>query len=196
MARGLGDRSAALLDAFVAAWARGETPDPREALDAAPPEEREALAAAFDRVLSAAPARPASPVNRAYVASLRERLEPAEPPLLEARVAGGLRRAEVVRGLVERLGLVGEGVEEKVALRYHQLETGQLDPAGVDESVWSALVAILGRAREVLAAPWRGGPAPAPAYYRASDADVLAAAPASPGEARAADAVDRLFGVG
>jgi hypothetical protein len=195
MARGLGDRSTELLDGFVAAWARGETPDPRETLEAAPPEERDALAAAMDRVLVAAPAREPSPLNRAFVAEVRRRVETAEPPLLAARVASGLKRAQVVRALTERLGLAKS--EEKVALRYHELETGQLDSRRVDAKVWSVLGDVLGPAAVKLARGWQRPPARASgAFYRA---DMARPSPSllDLSEAREpADEVDRLFGVG
>jgi hypothetical protein len=194
MARGLGDRSAALLDAFVAAWARGEAPDPRASLEQAPPAEREQLAVAIDRALAASPAREPSASSRSYVAALRERLEPEEPPLLAARVAQGRKRADVVRVLVERLGLRGR--EDKVALRYHELETGQLDATGVDESVWSALSAILGEGAISVARTWRHPPAAAPAYYRADAQQALARFRATRVPEPQADEVDRLFGVG
>lgn len=187
-----------LLDAFVAAWARGETPDPRETLGEAPAEDRAALAEALDRALAATPAREPSPLNRSYVAALRARLEHEEPPLLAARVAQGTKRADVVQALVRALGLTG--AEEKVALRYHELETGQLDGRRVLPDVWSAIASVLGDAAVAVAKTWRPPEQPrGVVFHRRADA---AAAPAAwsdqlleSGAASDVDEVDRLFGV-
>jgi hypothetical protein len=43
------DETLALLDEFAAAWARGETPDPRQLVARAPEREREELNRALDR---------------------------------------------------------------------------------------------------------------------------------------------------
>lgn len=192
------DETLVLLDEFATAWARGETPDPRQLLARAPAEERDELARALDRYLAAAPPRAASEASRAYVAALRDRLEAEEPPLLVARVARGLKRGDLVRALAKALGL--EGREEKLALRYHELEAGGLDASRVHESVWSALAAILGQSVIPLARAWRPPPAAtaiATAYYRV-DVQRVAAEPQAVASAPppSADEVDRLFGVG
>ena len=138
------------------------------------------LAQAIDRVLTATPAREPSADARAYVAALRERVDSAEPPLLTARVERGLKRADVVRALVERLGLA-PATEARVSLRYHELETGQLDADRVRQPVWEALAALLGNAAVALTRSWQPPQRPGAAlFHRAADVQTMPAAAAPP----------------
>ena len=128
---------------------------------------------------------------------------PAPParPLIDVRVARGLRRQDVVAALVEALSLKRD-LAAKVAAYYHELEAGLLDPARVSRRVWAALAAVLGVDEAGLRSL---SPAPslpafaaqaylrAPAVRRLEDADVASlGGPAAAGEG-AADEVDRLF---
>lgn len=122
---------------YAAAFARGERPRARDFLDRAGAEAGE-LGVMIARFLQAAP-RPAATVEDS--ALLRGWVE-GEPPLVTQRVRQGLKRAAVVDALREALGL-GADKRERLADAYHELETGQLDPARVDASVWSALGEIL-----------------------------------------------------
>ena len=178
---------ARLFDEYAAAWARGERPDAREYLARAgegEPELRELL----DRFLAAS--LPPAP-GREDVAVMAA-LASGQPPLLALRVGRGLRRAEVVDGLVSGLGLAA-AARDKVAWYYHRLENGLLDARGVHERVFEALGSVLGTRVEGLAA-WRAAPAPPAVYLRAPEPEYDAVAPpavaAAPGPR---DEVDELF---
>lgn len=137
-----------LFDEFARRFARGEHPDVREYIERAGPDGRE-LARILDRFLASAPP-PAPPeerieLMRAWIAG--------EPPLLELRRRRGLRRDEVVARLLGLLGL-GEERRAKVKGYYHELETGLLEPRGVDRRVWEALTSVLGTDTRELAG-WR-----------------------------------------
>lgn len=194
------DSALALLDEFAAAWARGETPDPRELLARAPEDEREELTQALDRYLVAAPARAPSAASRAYVAQIAgEAAADAEPPLLAARLQRRLTRDAVVDKLMGLLGL-DPGKRSKVRTYFSDLEVGVLNPRGVNRAVWDALGQVLGEG--VVTRSLRGGASAAPAveiaYYRVPRPPELAGAGAPiPAPARdpagEPDEVDRLF---
>lgn len=122
---------------YAAALARGERPRARDFLDRAGAEAGE-LGEMIERFLQAAPRPAATAEDSALLAGWLE----GEPPLVTQRVRQGLKRAAVVDALREALGL-GPDKRERLADAYHELETGQLDPAGVDATVWSALGEIL-----------------------------------------------------
>ena len=118
--------------------------------------------------------------------------------LAEARKAAGLKRPALVAQLAERLG-IGAAAEPHLAERYHELESGQLEPARVKPAVVDALGDLLGGIRETLAAT-RFNPLPdlGPAVALNRSGDMLAestmladAAPPTADERR----VDDLFGV-
>lgn len=182
-----------LFEDFAARYARGEHPDVRDFLERAG-DERDALAALLDGYLASVPAQPPSAETLATFATLLPG-EGNTPPMLAMRVKMGLRRSEVVRQLVRFLGLPAER-EEKVARYYHELETGLLDPRGVQPPVWHHLAKILGPAiRPLMVAPYTEPPALVAAYYRRSDDqvrrfDARAVAPEKPAER---DEVDALF---
>ncbi len=173
---------------YAAALARGERPRARDYLDRAGAEAVE-LATMIERFLQAAPRPVATADDSALLAGWLQR----EPPLLALRVRHGLKRAAVVESLLGALGLEPRS-RDRLAYAYHELESGNLDPAGVDASVWSALAEILkANVREL--ASWRPPPLEAKAAYRFSDLG-------APLETRAAirqhqeserDEVDRLF---
>jgi hypothetical protein len=104
-----------------------------------------------------------------------------------------VRRDDVVAWLMERFGLE-PSAREKVARRYHELETGQLDARRANPTLIQGLADLL-RARVADVLAWKPRSLAAePAYFRATPG---AAQPAL--LARAAeppDEVDRLFGVG
>ena len=86
---------------------------------------------------------------------------------------------------------------EKVAGYYHELETGLLDPEGVDRSVWEALAASLRANVRALAEARPISPAaPMASYLRAADfaldrdVEMASRQLAASGEP---DDVDRLF---
>ena len=97
------------------------------------------LARMLDRFLASAPPPPPPPerveMMRAWLAG--------EPPILELRKQRGLTRDVVVDRLLGLLGLKEER-RAKVRRYYHELETGLLEPRGVDRRVWEALADVLG----------------------------------------------------
>ena len=98
---------------------------------------------------------------------------------------------EIVERLREALGLRGS-LRPRLRAAYQELETGQLDPAGVNERVWEALHAILGLdpCRLVRYEP----PVAAPAFFRAAEFEAgRAGAVASAHREAEPDEVDRLF---
>jgi hypothetical protein len=179
-----------LLDDFVVRFRRGEEPNLREYLVRAESGAEE-LARLVDVFLESVPPPAASDERLALSRAWAE----AEAPLLALRTARGLRRTEIVSALVSQLG-IDVKKEEKLRLRYHELETGQLEAAGVDRRVWEVLGELLKARIEDLAA-WTRPPAPAAprlVFYRAAES-----APVGPAEwvpEEQFDEIDELFGVG
>jgi len=178
-----------LFDEFARRFARGENPVVREYLERAG-ESGDELARMLDRFLASAPPSPPPAerveMMRAWIAG--------QPPILELRKQRGLTRDVVVERLLGTLGLKEEQ-RAKLREHYHRLETGLLEPRGVDRRVWEALGSILGASVADLAG-WRPRPIEAkPAFRMSSEAMAdprakrsrLASSP--PEE----DEVDRLF---
>jgi hypothetical protein len=191
------DETLALLDEFAAAWARGETPDPRALLARAPERDRDELARALDRYLAGAPPRAASEESRAFVAAIAAEAESAaEPPLLALRLERRLTRDAVVEGLMSRLGL-DPAKRAKVRRYFSDLEVGVLDPRGVAASVWEALGQVLGGEALATALLRSEGVSLSitQAYYRVTDGsepgEPLPAAPVP--DVAEPDEIDRLF---
>lgn len=183
------DRVNELVVEFVVRYRRGEHPDLREYLERAG-EQREELAAAVESLLRAVP--PPEPSEEALNLA-RAWVEQKDPPLLVLRRERRLKRKDVVRSLGVRLHLPLE-LREKLELRYHELETGQLEATRVDRRVWEALAMAL-RARPEELAAW-AVPLPgweAPVMFRAEPA--TAAQAAVLGDRSEPDEVDRLFGL-
>ncbi|MGI9117771.1 MAG: hypothetical protein ACR2JV_09095 [Gaiellales bacterium] len=77
----------------------------------------------------------------------------AWPEILEsARLAASIKRPTLLAQLAERLGISGDAAQARLAERYHELETGQLAPTGVQAALLDALGDLLGGIRETLAA--------------------------------------------
>lgn len=190
------DETLALLDEFAAAWARGETPDPRELVARTPEGERDALTLALDRYLVAAPPRAATDASRAFVAAIAQEAESAaEPPLLALRLERRLTRDTVVDGLMGLLGL-DPGKRAKVRRYFSDLEVGVLDPRGVAASVWEALGQVLGAEPKALVPGWKPPAAKvSAAYYRTDLSGLDEALPSSAAASTEPepDEVDRLF---
>ena len=113
-----------------------------------------------------------------------------------AQGEGSIEAGALARVTGRSLG-IDETRREKLRLRYHELETGQIAPARVDRRVWAALADTLKAHAEDLAA-WTqpfGKPAARVAYYRAEPApEASFALRAAHEEPR--DEVDELFGLG
>ena len=183
-----------LFDEFAHRFARGERPPVPEYIERAG-ERGDELARMLDRFLASAPP-PQPPAER--VEMMRAWIA-GQPPILELRKERGLTRDLVVERLLGLLGLHSER-RGKVRRYYHELETGLLEPRGVDRKVWEALGQVLGASVSDLAG-WRARAMDAGPAFRMSgearldEADavlmsVLSAA-AEPDEAE--DEVDRLF---
>lgn len=197
-----------LLERFKAELREHGEADPQPYLSRLHGPDRDALCALIDTVLDRAPDPPfdsarfaewrESDRGRAAVARVARATAPTEG-LAELRDEAKLTRTKLVSGLAERLGLRDR--EPAVRLRYHQLESGLLEPAGVSAKVWSTLGDLLGRSAEtVRAAAGAAGPAAggagAPVFARTalpSDDAPAAAAPAPPADEPDDPEVDALF---
>lgn len=194
-----------LLERFQAELRRTGEADPRTYLSQVQGAERAELAALLDVTLEHAPD---PPFDAARFAAWREsahgkaaiarvaRATGREKSLAELRNAAEIPRSKLVAGLVQALGL-GEG-EPAVRRRYHQLESGQLEPTGVSARVWSALGELLGHSAEtVRAAAGAAGPAAGAAgavFARtAATADAASAPPAPASQEPHDPEVDALF---
>ena len=180
-----------LFQEYADAYARGERPRARDFLDRADGADVARLEELIDHFLGAVPVGEASVDESALVHAWLG----GESPLLELRTRRGLKRADVVGALAAALGL---DQTEKLRRRYHELETGQLEPAGIDRRVWEALAETLKARVEELAA-WARPARPFErdvAYFRMP----ASAAPPDLALLRARepepDEVDALFGLG
>ena len=194
-----------LLERFQAELRRTGEADPRVYLSQVQGTERAELAALLDVALELAPDPPFDPARfaawresghgKAAIARVARATGP-EKSLVELRNAAEIPRSKLVTGLAQALGL-GE-CEPAVRRRYHQLESGQLEPTGVSARVWRALGELLGRSAEaVRAAAGAAGPATGaggPVFARtAVPADAASAPPAPASEEPDDPEVDALF---
>jgi hypothetical protein len=201
-----------LLVEYINAHQASPEADPIPFLERASPGDRDWLGEMIDGYLERAPRRPFDPAgfenSRAaqIVGTIVETLDASatEPwtvllPALRARAR--VKRSELVARLAAGLG-VGDR-EDKVAIYYHQMEQGDLAPAGVSDRVLDVLGGILGETRERLriAGAALGGPAGAApggvAFARMSLSDRAESAdPTAPDRTGAVpewDEVDELF---
>ena len=141
-----------LLQSYIEEHRQGGEADPRAFLREVSGSERNQLAALIDHYLARVPAKPFDPE-----AFKRFRADPCShaavdrilaPTLAELREQAELSKREVADALAEDLDLVG--YEQAVKARYHELETGQLEPQKIATRVWSALAAVFGQSAERL----------------------------------------------
>jgi hypothetical protein len=176
-----------LLDEYMAAFARGESPDVRAYL--AQSEELSPLIEAF--VVAAKPPEPGEDAVAAAAAWAE-----GASPLAALRAHRGLDLEELAASLVRSLGL--EAGAGKVRRYVEQLEQGTLSRRGVDRRVWAAWAETLRTTVETLLA-WRRRPlpaAPAGAVFRAAMAAPAPALESAAAKSQARgepDEVDRLF---
>ena len=172
----------ALLQEYIEEHRSGGEADPLAYLDRTSGADRRELAALIDGYLARAPRREwnreayersdAPELVEALSTSLRG-VSGAWPSLLpRLRNRARMARADLVAELASRLG--AQNQREKVGRYYHQMEAGQLDPAGVSDTVLSALgqivdesVETLRRAGEAFGAEQPPGP-DAPAFARSA----------------------------
>jgi hypothetical protein len=177
-----------LFEEFAVAFARGEEPDVGGLLAQAG-DGADELARMIDAYLAhAVPSQPAEEQVELMRAWAR-----GQSPLVALRARRGLKRPDVVRELLARLGLPA-AAEGKVGRYLHELEAGALDPARVDRRVWDALAGLLGADVRRLASlrPRRLGAAQ-PAFYREPTGEAGASATAAAPSPAEPDEVDRLF---
>jgi hypothetical protein len=179
-------------DDFVAAWERGDGPDPAAAIAAVGEADREPLAAMLATYLSSNPAA----VTEEHVMA-RAAHPSSEPPVAWAELLPALRertgttRGSLVMRLAEMLGF--PGARAQVEEHVHDLETGLLEPRRVRPPVVAALARIL----QVPEAVLEMGQRPAPsASFRAARMDLAfhreAPAAAPPPAAAASEAAPRV----
>jgi hypothetical protein len=180
-------------DDFVAAWERGEGPDPATAIASVGEADREPLAAMLAAYLAA---NPRTDVTQEQVTA-RAAHPSSQPPvawveLLPAlRARTGTTRGSLVTRLAEMLGF--PAAKAQVEEHVHDLETGLLEPARVRPPVVAALARIL----QVPEAVLEMGQRPAPsASFRAARMDLAfhreAPAAAPPPAAEASEAAPRV----
>lgn len=177
-----------LFDEWAASYARAEKPDPLGYLDRAGVH-ADALAKLMDGFLRHAPRN--EPAEESLV--LARAWISGASPLVELRASRGIRREEVVEAVMNEFELA-PGLRAKVKRYYHELESGLLDPAGLDPRLADLLARTLQSRRDAILA-WRPRPltpAPAPAY-RASATLYRLDMPALQEVEETEDEVDALF---
>jgi len=177
---------AVLFDEFVESHVSGGRPDVRDYLLRAGKADGE-LGVLIDRFLALAPVE--APDEETIVA-LNARLE-FVTPLTEARRRLRLKVEDVVERLRDALDLQ-ETSRGRLRVAYQELETDQLDPAGVSDAVWAALHKIFGVDPRRLAMP--AAPMLAASHYlRQADFDAPPRLSALRSAAHKPDEVDALF---
>jgi hypothetical protein len=190
-----------LLRRYIAEHRASAHADPAPFLDQVTDTDRAELAVLIDRFLAEAPAGPFD-----AEAFARFRTDPRQQSVVE-RILDDLtlkalrQDAQVTK---ERVGetLAGElglrGHERRVKARYHDMETGSVDPARVRRRVWEALGRALGTsidsvhgAAEAAFAARRGGDA-GMAFARTGEGGSAGREPADAPDAAEA-VVDRAF---
>lgn len=152
-----------LFQSYIEEHREGGGADPVPFLREVAGVERDELAALIDHYLSRAPVTAFDP--KAFE---RFRADPRwqavaerilSPTLEELRDEAALSKREVADALARNLDVVGH--EQAVKARYHELETGQLDPRRIAAQVWSALAGMFGqsaeRLREIVESSREGG---------------------------------------
>ncbi|MEO9176543.1 MAG: hypothetical protein ABI317_13595, partial [Gaiellales bacterium] len=166
--------------------ARGEQPDPLGYLDRAG-SQADALAELMDAFLVLVPASAPSEetllLARAWVSGAS--------PLVELRASRGVRREQVVDAVMGEFQLAPER-REKVKRYYHELESGLLEPAGLDRRLVDLLAHTLRATRDAILT-WRPRPIEAAPAYRTAEGQALLDAPAPVSSHDVMDEVDRLF---
>jgi hypothetical protein len=183
----------ALVEEFRRAYLAGERPDVRDVVEHVDEDQRDEMGRRIRLVLAEEPPPDPAPETVLMVQSMLR----GQPPLLELRTTRGMTRDHVVARLRDELGL-DAATEPRLAVFYHQLETGQLPLAPVRDRVFEAVARVMGVARAALLLTGpdpsgaAGGPS-GPAVFARGGAggpvaiDTLAALPGEP------DEVDDLF---
>jgi hypothetical protein len=175
-----------LFDEWAARYARGESPDPLSYLERAGAHADE-LARLMDGFLRLAPRSAPSDetllLARAWVSGAS--------PLVELRASRGIRREQVVDAVMGEFDIAPER-RDRVKGYYHELESGLLDPAGLDDRLVDLLARTLRATRDAILA-WRPRSIPAAPAFRTAAWQEPLAAPSPPVGDASPDEVDRLF---
>jgi hypothetical protein len=175
-----------LFDDYAARFARGEAPDVRAYLSRAGEGAGE-----LSKLVDAFLARASPPEPDEDRVALARAWAEGQPPLLELRTRRGLRRDAVVDALIRLLGL-DPAKRARVKRYYHELESGLLEPRGVDQRVWEVLAETL-RAQVADLVAWRTRPAePVAVYLRAAEPSSVTGVPPADTDV-VEDEIDRLF---
>jgi hypothetical protein len=195
-----------LMTRALAALDAGDAAAVDRAIDAAGDDRAELLDMVELALSLRGPRQPAAVEVEALVADPAFDVRAWSEILAPARHAAGVKRPELVARLAERLGLRAASQRERLALRYHELETGQVAPRGVQAPLLDALGDLLGGIGATLRATQRNlvlaPDGPALSFNRSAAEPELASAAlllhdAEP-EALPSDeerAVDALFGL-
>jgi hypothetical protein len=145
-----------LFDAWAAAYARGERPDPRPYLLRAG-DASDSLASLMERYVQAAPRPQPSDDDVELVGAWMR----GDSPLAEIRSRRGITRDQIVAAIQERFGL-RDDQRPSIKDYYHQLESGLISPRGLSRRLLQLLSETLGvgpssimgaRPRRIRAAP-------------------------------------------
>ncbi len=176
----------ALFREFRARWLAGNWPDATDYLERAGGEADD-LALMLELFLSRPLPAPAPDEARVYIDALAR----GESPLLELRRRRGIRREAVEDFLLERFQL-DPGRRARLKRRYHELESGLLEPERLSGRLIEALSELFAANVRSLVT-WRPPELRAePAYFRAAAAPA-ASVPPSPVPDDEEDEIDRLF---
>ena len=152
-----------LLQSYIEEHREGGDANPVAFLREVSGAERDELAALIDHYLSRAPANAfdREEFERFRADSRRQAIAERilAPTLEEVRDEAALSKREVAEALARDLAVVGH--EQAMKARYHELETGQLDPRRIATQVWGALAVMFGqpvdRLREIVDSAYEGG---------------------------------------
>jgi hypothetical protein len=194
----------ALLSRYISEHRSIGDADPLPYLEELRGTDRAELAALIDDYLAHAPPRAydleafarfrADPSRQAMVERILD-----DTTLVSLRKEAGVTKVGAGDALARALGLAGH--EQRVKARYHEIETGLIDPDRVRPRVWEVLADALGasvdRVRSAAAGAFaaRPGGAPGVSFARTAeeDASLAVAAASAPLAAGDDDVVDRAL---
>ena len=174
-----------LFDEWAASYGRGENPDPLPYLERAG-SHADDLSEAHGRLSPAAPRN--EPTEETLV--LARAWVSGASPLVELRASRGVRREEVLEAVMNEFELPPER-RAKVKRYYHELESGLLDPAGLDSRLADLLARTLRSTRDAFFVAAQAAHR-RPGFPRLRSALPLEALPPS-GADESPDEVDVLF---
>ena len=190
-----------LLSEFIREYRTAGDADPLPFLRRTEGADRRVLAALIDGFLATEPPPPFDPAAFAAFRAapkheqMVDRLLAVGETLTELRHGADLSKVDVGARLAERFGLAGRSASAKAC--YHEIETGQVEPARVREDVWTALSDFFGRTRDVVreaaSAAFEGRVDQTGAFARESGPPPVGASPSQPAAPSETDPVRRAF---